>query len=62
MKNVQAPASTTFIEVIPDPQEVRSRLGQALRETKILRQLLKVAENAAKERQMQRPWREAANA
>ena len=59
MEAVQPPK--TFIDGIPDPVDVRSRLGQALRETKILRQLLKVAENAAREREMQRPRREVAN-
>ena len=38
------------VEAIPDPEVVRRRLGECLRETKILRQLLRVAERAAKER------------
>ena len=41
-----------FIEVVPEAQEVRRRLGQSLRETAILRQLLRVADRADKERRM----------
>lgn len=40
-----------LIEHIPDPQTVRERLGQALRETRLLRHLLRLAERVARERQ-----------
>jgi hypothetical protein len=46
--------STTFIEIIPEPKVVRERLGQTVREAQILRQLLKVSERAAKEREQQK--------
>lgn len=55
----------TFIEIVPEPHEVRTRLGQSLRVTKILRQLLRVSEKAAKERDQQHqqhPRREVARA
>ena len=43
--------SPTFIEIIPDPATVRERLAQSIRETKLLRHQLRVAEKAARERQ-----------
>ena len=46
--------NTTFIEIVPEPRVVRERLGQALREAEVLRQLLKVSERAAKEREQQK--------
>lgn len=39
-----------LFQKIPDPNEVRDRLGQALREASLLRRLLKISEAAAKER------------
>ena len=40
-----------IIERIPDPDSVRRKLARNLRETKLLRQLLKLSEKAAKERE-----------
>lgn len=40
-----------LFQQVPTPQEVRDKLGDALREAKILRQLLKVSEQVARERQ-----------
>ena len=37
---------------IPQPEEIRRRLCDSLREAKILRQLLKVSERAAKDREI----------
>jgi hypothetical protein len=39
-----------LIERIPPPDEVRERLSRALREAQLLRQLLRLAEHAAKDR------------
>lgn len=39
-----------LIENIPHPQQVREKLGALLREVQLLRQLLKVAERAEKNR------------
>ena len=44
----------TFIEIIPDAATVRERLAQSIRETKLLRHQLRVAEKAARERQQRR--------
>ena len=38
----------TLTERIPDPQEVRDQLAKSLEETRLLRQLLRVSEAAAK--------------
>ena len=40
-----------IIERIPEPDIVRRKLARNLRETKLLRQLLKLSERAAKERE-----------
>lgn len=45
--------STSFIAIVPDPDLVRMRLGQAVREAQILRQQLRASERAARERQQQ---------
>jgi hypothetical protein len=42
--------SASPLEAIPDPQVIRARLGECLRETAMLRSLLRVAERAAKGR------------
>ena len=43
-------ASSPIIENIPEPSEIRERLSQALRETRLLRRLLKISEEAAANR------------
>ena len=43
--------NSRLIERIPKPDAVRSKLARNLRETKLLRQLLKLSEKAAKERE-----------
>jgi hypothetical protein len=42
-----------LIDKLPAPESVRERLSWALREAKVLRQLLKVVEHAAKDREYQ---------
>jgi hypothetical protein len=37
---------TALIEKLPDPQTVRKHLGQAIRDVKLLRQILRVSERA----------------
>ena len=44
----------TLIQRIPDPQTVRSALGRRLRETAILRRLLRLAEHVDQERHKER--------
>jgi len=44
------PESTSTLPQIPRPQEVRARLAEKLREAKLLRSLLRVAERAEQER------------
>ncbi|MGA2063836.1 MAG: hypothetical protein ABSG86_02655 [Thermoguttaceae bacterium] len=39
-----------LVKRIPEPEEVRRQLAENLRETRLLRQLLRVAESAAKDR------------
>jgi len=52
----QTSSSESLIATLPPPAIVRQRLGETLREVKLLRQLLKVSERAA------RPARELAHA
>jgi hypothetical protein len=40
----------TLAERIPEPEEVRRRLSENLREARLLRQMLRLAEQAAKVR------------
>lgn len=58
--NISRPDATNLIENLPDPQAVRERLGVAVREARILRQLLRVTERAR--RDMPRTDREVAHA
>ncbi len=44
---------------IPEPETVRDRLAQALREVQLLRQLLRLAEKIAKNRERQNARKEA---
>jgi hypothetical protein len=44
----------TFIDLVPPSTRVRERLAQAMRETDILRKLLKVATDAEREREMRK--------
>ena len=46
--------SNKLIESIPDPRIVRSRLAQTLRDAKLLRRMLKLSEQAAKDREGRR--------
>ena len=39
-----------LISAIPEPQQVRERLGKLVRQAQLLRRLLKVSEQAAKEK------------
>lgn len=43
-------APDPIISTIPDPQTVRQRLSHCLREAALLRQMLRLAERAAKEK------------
>lgn len=43
-----AETQENLIERIPNPDEVRERLSKSLRESRILRQLLRLSERAAK--------------
>lgn len=45
------PKPSSLIEQVPDPQTVRERLGQTLRDARLLRELLKLAEKIQRERQ-----------
>jgi hypothetical protein len=45
------PASPDLINKLPDTAEVRERLSSALREVQLLRQLLRLTENAEKTRE-----------
>ncbi len=45
------PKESSLIEQVPDPQAVRERLGQTLRDARLLRDLLKLAEKVQRERQ-----------
>jgi hypothetical protein len=40
-----------LIEKLPEPDAVRERLSDAVREVRLLRQLLRLAEHAAKDRE-----------
>jgi hypothetical protein len=42
------------IQSVPEPQVVREQLGKSLRQTKILRRLLRVSEDAAREREREK--------
>jgi hypothetical protein len=42
--------ATTVVDQIPDPRVVRARLAEVLRESSLLRRLLRVSEQAAKHR------------
>lgn len=44
------PPDNPLLENIPEPQAVRERLGQSVREARLLRQLLKLSERVARER------------
>jgi hypothetical protein len=44
-------APPDLIEKLPDPDAVRERLSCAVREVQLLRQLLRLAERAARDRQ-----------
>lgn len=54
---------TSLIDRIPDPEEVRTRLVACTKEAAVLRELLRVAERAKREREAlvteRRPGREA---
>lgn len=54
-KAVPVPSSPPgpFLPDVPDPEDVRARLIRAMHEAKVLRKLLKVAEQAKKVRQQQ---------
>jgi hypothetical protein len=43
--------AAALIDGLPAPQAVRERLGQALREAQLLRQLLRLSERASQERE-----------
>ena len=43
-----------LIHNVPEPQVVREQLGRSLRQTKILRRLLRVSEDAAREREREK--------
>jgi hypothetical protein len=47
-----------LVEIIPPPQAVRERLGRALRELKLLRRLLRLADLAEEFRSIDRHARE----
>jgi hypothetical protein len=49
-----------LIDLIPSPQAVRERLGDALREVKLLRRLLQLADVAEQYRESDR-WRSGDN-
>jgi hypothetical protein len=55
------PPEMNLIQDIPSPEAVRERLSHAIREVQLLRQLLRLAERASKDRQRQatRKGREA---
>jgi hypothetical protein len=46
---------SNLTDQIPDPDVVRARLAESLKETRLLRQLLRVAERAAKDRACRHP-------
>ena len=48
---------TSLIDRIPDPEEVRSRLVACTKEAEVLRDLLRVAERAKREREALRASR-----
>jgi len=52
-------APAPLIEQIPDPTVVRDRLAHALREVNLLRQMLRLAERAAKDRRQGHIGKEA---
>jgi hypothetical protein len=52
--------TSTLIECIPDPQVVREKLSQLLREARLVRQQLKLAERAARERKQRKAVSDAA--
>lgn len=53
---------TPLINTIPDPETVRSCLSLCLREADLLRQMLKLAERVARERQRKENERGAGSA
>lgn len=48
--SVTIATSPEMIEAIPPPDAVRERLSSAIREVRLLRQLLRLAEHAARDR------------
>jgi hypothetical protein len=48
-----------IIDLIPAPEDVRYRLGDALREVELLRRLLRLAERAEQYRDIDRHYRQA---
>jgi hypothetical protein len=48
---VHTTQDTSLIDRIPDPEEVRSRLVACTKEAAVLRELLRVAERAKRERE-----------
>ena len=48
--STQAELAKKLTERIPQPDEVRERLAENLRESRLLRQLLRVSERAARDR------------
>ncbi|HLJ96264.1 MAG TPA: hypothetical protein VKU02_24030 [Gemmataceae bacterium] len=48
--------SEMILQVIPQPDFVRGRLSQALREVALLRRLLRLSRQAAKEHKTEKEW------
>lgn len=48
------PIESSVLQAIPDPQTIANRLGECLREAKILKQMLKVSKSAAEEKRWRR--------
>lgn len=56
MGSTQTPS---LVERIPDPDTVRDRLSQAVREVELLRRMLRLSERAQKLQRHSEPQREA---
>jgi hypothetical protein len=60
MSSIRTPPVASSIDLLPDPQAIRERLGSLLRETYLLRRLLPLAERAAQERERRENLKEGA--
>jgi hypothetical protein len=59
-RNSNSTTSQPLLERIPEPDIVRHELGNKLRDVRLLKQLLKLSERTARERQQRRAVQYAA--